>query len=197
MYRGAYPNELYHYGVEGMRWGVRRYQNPDGSLTAAGRRRYAIDEARSNLRSAKRESKDARREYNRAFGLNSTVNANNVSETAKATRRMLDANKAVIKYKRDLKLAKSKNEYQLEKRQQRFDRSDLKRYGLPGSYKDLESGGKGTDAYVKMVSERGESYANRLVQQSRNQLMTVAAVGVAASVGMSVVSAILSNKLDY
>lgn len=197
MYRGAYPNELYHYGVEGMRWGVRRYQNPDGSLTAAGRRRYAIDEARSNLRSAKRESKDARREYNRAFGLNSTVNANNVSETAKATRRMLDANKAVIKYKRDLKLAKSKNEYQLEKRQQRFDRSDLKRYGLPGSYKDLESGGKGTDTYVKMVSERGESYANRLVQQSRNQLMTVAAVGVAASVGMSVVSAILSNKLDY
>ena len=33
--------ELYHYGIKGMRWGIRRYQNPDGSLTAAGKRRLS------------------------------------------------------------------------------------------------------------------------------------------------------------
>lgn len=31
---------LYHHGIKGMRWGVRRYQNKDGSLTSKGRKRY-------------------------------------------------------------------------------------------------------------------------------------------------------------
>lgn len=32
--------ELKHYGIKGMKWGVRRFQNSDGSLTSEGRKRY-------------------------------------------------------------------------------------------------------------------------------------------------------------
>ena len=34
-------NYLAHYGILGMKWGIRRYQNKDGSLTPAGKKRYA------------------------------------------------------------------------------------------------------------------------------------------------------------
>lgn len=35
--------QLFHWGIKGMKWGVRRYQNADGSLTTAGRKKYAAE----------------------------------------------------------------------------------------------------------------------------------------------------------
>lgn len=43
-------NELAHYGVLGMKWGVRRYQNADGTLTPAGKKRYDRDIAENNAK---------------------------------------------------------------------------------------------------------------------------------------------------
>lgn len=41
MYSYNHSPELYHHGIKGMRWGVRRYQNKDGSLTSLGKARYS------------------------------------------------------------------------------------------------------------------------------------------------------------
>jgi hypothetical protein len=53
--------ELYHHGTKGMKWGRRRYQNPDGSLTPAGRMRYGSGESSFDRwkkeRAAKKEAK--------------------------------------------------------------------------------------------------------------------------------------------
>ena len=38
-----YNSELYHWGIKGQKWGVRRYQNADGTLTSAGKKRYNDD----------------------------------------------------------------------------------------------------------------------------------------------------------
>lgn len=52
-----YELYLQHHGVKGMKWGVRRYQNKDGSLTNAGKRRQAKREYRNDLKSAINEAK--------------------------------------------------------------------------------------------------------------------------------------------
>lgn len=53
-------NELYHWGIKGQRWGVRRYQNPDGSLTPAGKKRYQ--------RTLSDDAKEAQKLRNKSVG---------------------------------------------------------------------------------------------------------------------------------
>lgn len=65
-----YGYELCHHGIKGQKWGVRRFQKKDGSLTPAGKKRYydtpELNAQKNDMRSAKVVRNASAREYNRA-----------------------------------------------------------------------------------------------------------------------------------
>lgn len=68
----TWKEELYHHGIKGMKWGVRRYQNADGSYTQAGLKRYGIAEENYHKRDA--EYKSAKEAYKSGKGSKAEVN---------------------------------------------------------------------------------------------------------------------------
>lgn len=93
-YVGVVPynsNYLEHHGILGMKWGIRRYQNKDGTLTEAGKQRY--QKLRDNV--------EAEKKYRDSAGKTTSANA----RVARAERKLLKYDQA-LKRDRDTQAAK-------------------------------------------------------------------------------------------
>lgn len=170
--------ELYHHGIKGMKWGVRRYQNADGSLTSAGKRRYDVENARAEVKKERMKLDEAR-----GVATASQNRKNFVGATAYGVKRIQDyqeiskhhdknmykLRKASENYKKaDQKLAIAKAEQKVEKhrgnekKEFKAYRKQMQKYGIRGSARDVQTGDKATALYNHISTQKGKAYADRV-----------------------------------
>ena len=123
----VYSNELYHHGVKGMHWGVRRYQNADGTRTALGKRRMRTDKTGSKLDNAFKPTikvKDQISPAEKAAKDVSKISTNvaNISRISKKTRKQPDNH---VKEMSDEELTRRIRRLQLEKQYKDLSETDV------------------------------------------------------------------------
>lgn len=115
---------LMHHGIQGQKWGVRRFESANGHLTAAGKNRYnSVDGKYQKLQSAKAAKRSALGAYNKDFA--KAYNASqrlNLSKKRKADR---DA-KIEKAYESGKKADKAVNEYKKAKIDYKFEKKVAK-----------------------------------------------------------------------
>ena len=155
--------ELYHHGVKGQRWGIRRYQNKDGSLTPYGKKRYAKE-------LAKLEAEKKRvRQY---------------EQTAKKMSKLDDMRKDLDERKKALKTddtpepTKQPKTQSAPKKRKLSELSDeeiqtkIDRMNLENKYKELAQAR--IDAVSKKEVSKGQQFVMEVLEKSGKNIATQA-----------------------
>ena len=98
-------NELYHFGIKGQKWGIRRYQNEDGSLTPAGKKRYgkmSNDELQKTLYKQVKKARADQSNWSNQWNVNNTIGKNSKAVEDRY-REDLQKYRSSDKYKRAVK----------------------------------------------------------------------------------------------
>lgn len=161
IYKGE--DELYHWGVKGMRWGVRRYQNTDGSLTNAGKKRRSLgDKIKSYRVNKKRKAALEKARQTR------------IANKAAAEKRAKDVEAGKIK-------SKDMTEAELRNR--------IERLNLEKTYNDAIRNSKQTTMGSRFTSKFKESLVDKLADNVGADLISQ----VAKSFGAKAINSLVGK----
>ena len=167
---------LQHHGIKGMRWGVRRYQNKDGSLTPAGKKRYYDTPELNRQKTAMKSAKRAR-----DISYNKWGNAHGPKEyQAARTQYLADNakyNHAKLKYKTNKEVAR------IQDKGIEFKKKSKHRLDLEEKYKKLG-----------MTDEQAQAAANNRIKVEK-VLAASAAIAVTAAAAYTA-NKVLKERID-
>lgn len=160
-----HANELYHWGVKGMKWGVRRYQNKDGTLTAAGKKRYERDQ-RENA-GKKKGNKVGQADPNRWVKEDMERSKRLADSSKQLTSELNNANNKAIKNA-------PKNRMDLSSMTDQELRNQINRELLERQYNDV---------FNPPQVSKGREYAGKVLESAGTALaLTSSALGVALAI---------------
>lgn len=156
-------NALQHWGIKGMKWGVRRYQNKDGTLTNAGQKRYDRDIRERTDRNDKNTNYDANRWVREDINRSKTL-ANETKNLTSNTKKLIDDSiKNTPKTKMDLSSMSDKEM-----------RDAINRALLEKQYNDM---------FAPQQVSKGKEYASQILETVGTTLaITSSALGVALAI---------------
>lgn len=186
-------DELMHYGVLGMKWGVRRYQNKDGSLTAAGQKRYS-DKSPYEVKTIDGDTFHV----SRGSGKNFNTNKSKVTKTWGEHLRESDNKKLQDQMNKQADRRARKNE------KKQFQK-DVKDYGEAKRFIDFETNqygdiinvrNRGHEMLNRVRIEKGNQYADRILKSSKRRDKATAVGLLAGSAAAVVGYSYLAAKYD-
>ena len=157
--------ELYHWGVKGMKWGVRRYQNADGSLTEKGRKRYERDQ-RENA-GKKKGNKVGQADPNRWVKEDLDRSKRVAEETERTVNKLKSANDNAMRNR-------PKTRADLSKMTDKELRDRINREFLERQYNDM---------FTPQKRNKGREYASKVLETAGTVIgITGGALGIAVAI---------------
>lgn len=174
-----YSNELYHHGTKGMKWGVRRYQNTDGSLTNAGKSRYARDAREKEFNKYDESSGKYYKQSKKNGRTDLEFDAKRYAkEDTERTKRLVDSGRNLSN---DLK--RSVDTSSKNRKVQKMDLSNMTDQEMRNQINRAMLERQYNDMFNPQKESKGREYASRTLETAGNVLaVTSSALGIALAI---------------